>query len=682
MKETAKNIAELRGKLPAGVFLSLLTLLPLLTVGLVLLWIFSKTTKTISQDIAKQVIDQITDRTQDTVNHIFQQSVTLSDIYSDLILRRVAMTQDVADLREWQGRLIAHLRAFPDIGAITFSNPRGDSTYLMRLNNRLEWGVADSRLEGPNCTESYFDLEGNRLSTPSRVYRYDAPNRPFYLQAQTTTRPVWTDAYKWFTPEYGGDNTIYGIGYVRRVFDLDKFGQPGVEMGTISIDSTLGQLDSTLERIVSEKGSSMVLLYDGSNVEIGIASDVDDIAEQDIRSELDQLKSHDALKTSDDAPESLSIGNRRFWAQVKPINLNQAKPGRLYVLTEESIILAGTNTAQNYMIAIGLGYLLLATLLSLLLARATARPIRILRDFASRIGRGELEERVATNKVGVTKELTQLAGSLNNMAEGLQQRIELIAAKEAAEAHSKAKSAFFASMSHELRTPLNAIIGYSEMLEERAREQSRTADIEDQSKLTQASKKLHLLVSDLLDLSKIEAGRMTLKLDKVNPVSLLHEVAHECRIIADRSGNRLEVDIAPNLGTIETDSMKLYKIVENLLSNAIKFTERGVVYLLSWRVGDELTIIVSDTGIGMTRQQVDRAFEPYSANSTHHRHFGGTGLGLSLVRNYCTLLGGSVEVWSEVGKGTTFAIHIPCHPDAQNVPVFSDPVTTNSKESS
>jgi len=658
-----------RGKLPVMVMLALLTLVPLLTLGLVMLWLSVRTTTAISRDIATQVIRQITSRSAESTRNFFSQSKKISDVFCGLILQGVAPTDSRESLRQWEGRLIAHLAAFPDVAAITFSNPQGDSTYIMRVNDRLEIGLADGKEPGQNCTVRYFDLGGAPLDVPPRQYRYVALERPWYEQAKSRpvgpTQPFWTDIYKWFGPEYGVADDTMGVGYVRRVISPG-----GLELGTLSVDVKLTQIDEILKRIAGEHGSAFVSLTDANGHQISFQSSVERLDIKSIRKGIEEYRATNEGKDVRLEPEGMEIDSRRFWIQESNINIGQSRPAHLMVLTEESAVMVGATRGRDFLVMAGVGYLGLATVVSILLARSTARPVALLRDFAQRIGRGEFDQRIDTRTFGVSLEVSQLARSLNAMAEGLRQRIDLISAKEAAEAHSKAKSAFFANMSHELRTPLNAIIGYSELLEERAREENRVADIDDQSKLTQASKKLHTLVSDLLDMSKVEAGRMSLRLETVNAAHILEVVVQECRVLAQRSGTQLNVDIAPDLGTITTDPIKFGKIIENLLSNAIKFTNKGVVRVLVWRVFDEITVVVSDTGIGMTHDQIETAFEPYTQGpDSNHRSYGGTGLGLSLVRSYAALLGGTVEVWSEPGKGTTFAVHVPADSKASRGPV-------------
>jgi PAS domain S-box-containing protein len=243
---------------------------------------------------------------------------------------------------------------------------------------------------------------------------------------------------------------------------------------------------------------------------------------------------------------------------------------------------------------------------------------------------------------------------------------DLLRANEQAQAANRAKSQFLASMSHELRTPLNAIIGYSEMLEEEAADSGQSAMVPDLQKIRSAGRHLLALINDILDLSKIEAGKMELHLEPVELRGLVDDVVTTVTPLVSRNGNRLEVRAGDKLGTIRSDGMKLRQALLNLLSNAAKFTEKGTITLTADRGGaaaEEIVLTVADTGIGMSAEGMSRLFEAFSqADSSTTRKYGGTGLGLAITRRFCQLLGGDVTVDSTPGKGSRFTIRLPVEP--------------------
>ena len=229
---------------------------------------------------------------------------------------------------------------------------------------------------------------------------------------------------------------------------------------------------------------------------------------------------------------------------------------------------------------------------------------------------------------------------------------------------SRYKSEFLASMSHELRTPLNAIIGYSEMLEEEAGDLGQEGFIPDLQKIHGAGKHLLSLINNVLDLSKIEAGKMDLYLENFDVASMTQEVVATVKPLVEKNGNTLEVHYADGLGTMRADLTKLRQTLFNLLSNACKFTERGTVTLRAGREsvnGDEwISFSVRDTGIGMSPEQTSKLFQAFTqADASTTRKYGGTGLGLAISRKFCQMMGGDISVASTPGHGSTFTARLP-----------------------
>ena len=262
-----------------------------------------------------------------------------------------------------------------------------------------------------------------------------------------------------------------------------------------------------------------------------------------------------------------------------------------------------------------------------------------------------------------------LDGTIFDVTEKKILDLQLEDAKDAAESANRAKSTFLANMSHELRTPMNAIIGYSEMLAEDAEDEGHDEMVPDLEKINAAGRHLLALINDILDLSKIEAGRMELFLETFDLRLMLDEAVATVMPLITKNENKLETEFADDLGNVRVDLTKLRQALFNLLSNAAKFTEKGTISLSAAKVmrdDDEwLELSVADSGIGISADKLEAVFEEFSqADDSTTRDYGGTGLGLPISRRFCQMMGGDISVASELGKGTTFTIEIPSRVDA------------------
>jgi signal transduction histidine kinase/DNA-binding response OmpR family regulator len=266
----------------------------------------------------------------------------------------------------------------------------------------------------------------------------------------------------------------------------------------------------------------------------------------------------------------------------------------------------------------------------------------------------ELEERVATRTAELQRSFADLAQAMKTAEE----------ARHEAEAANRTKSTFLASMSHELRTPMNAIIGYSEMLMEEAEDNGDQSTLDDLKKIHSSGRHLLALINDILDLSKIEAGKMDIFIECFDIGRMISDVVATIEPLVQKNHNTLKVACPENLGSIQSDLTKVRQGLFNLLSNACKFTREGTITLRVVRQkeddGEWVLFQVCDTGIGITPEQVGRLFEAFTqADNSTTRLYGGTGLGLNITRKFCQLLGGDVSVESEPGKGSTFTIRLP-----------------------
>jgi signal transduction histidine kinase/CheY-like chemotaxis protein len=318
-----------------------------------------------------------------------------------------------------------------------------------------------------------------------------------------------------------------------------------------------------------------------------------------------------------------------------------------------------------------LGASLIAFLFSSRLQRVISQPVLSLAHTAKVVSEQKdyslRAEKRTDDEIGfLIDRFNEMLGKIEEHEKEIQEVNEqLVQSEQRARAATQAKSHFLANMSHELRTPLNAIIGYSEMLQEEAQDSGQESFIPDLKKINRSGRHLLDLINDVLDLSKIEAGKMELYLETFDIPNLLEDVSTTVQLLVQKNSNTLEVRCPANLGAMRADMTKVRQSLFNLLSNASKFTKNGKITLeaareISPTKADWIVFRVSDTGIGMTPEQQGRVFEAFSqADAATGRDFGGTGLGLTITKTFCRMMGGDVALTSEPGKGTTFIIRLP-----------------------
>jgi signal transduction histidine kinase len=315
-------------------------------------------------------------------------------------------------------------------------------------------------------------------------------------------------------------------------------------------------------------------------------------------------------------------------------------------------------------VLLGIACILIGLGATVFYARRLVKPVHALTDVTRKVASGDLSARA---EIQSGDEIETLAISFNSMTDTLQHaQNELREARDMAESANRAKSSLLANMSHEIRTPLNAILGYSEMLQEEAGELGYQEIIPDLQKINAAGKHLLGVISDVLDLSKIESGKMEFVPEPFDVSELIKDVAAAMRPQMEANGNEFGVILPPGIGTMTADKIRVRQIVYNLLSNAAKFTKGGrVTFAATESVVSGTKLIrftVQDTGIGISEPQKSRLFKDFSqADASMSRKLGGTGLGMAITRRICELMGGEITLESELGKGSVFTVTLPFH---------------------
>ena len=356
--------------------------------------------------------------------------------------------------------------------------------------------------------------------------------------------------------------------------------------------------------------------------------------------------------------------------------LGELERRQAFIAAQRSDIIDRTIDLTDRITVIGFfSSIFLTATLGYFLLSYTNTSLKRLKKGTERFGSGDLNYRI--DNIDDTGELGDLADAFNDMSDKLRNAIyDVRKARDSADDANAAKSMFLANVSHELRTPLNAIIGYSELLQDELDDTSeinRPQFQQDLGTIIQSGRELLSLIDDILDLSKIETGKMSLYCETFNPTVIIRQVCESLAPLLRNNHNELRISGLTELPELYNDAAKFRQIFTNLLSNANKFTHNGQISVSAKQVPNRpgwITFAVEDTGIGITDDQISYVFDAFAqADSSTSANYGGTGLGLAISRDFCTLMGGSITVASEIAVGSTFTVLIPTDPELTHADV-------------
>ena len=513
-------------------------------------------------------------------------------------------------------------------------------------------------------------------------FHVDQPSTAWYWMPKKTGKLTVSEPY---FDEGGSDVTMLSVNAPVSGPGGEFYGISGVDISLADMRELIKSVDISMEGENAEHASDFAYLVSPRGTIIAHPDESLMIGKGNPGVNISQLPAGAAMAAapSGDATYRETNGSERFvyWVTA-PIT------GWKVVLdVPYSTLLAPVQSLAWRLGTVGGAGLLLLVGVVALVARRVAAPLQQLTRSAAELEAGQMDRERLSPLLRRGDEVGDLGRGFTRMAEEIRKREESLAAwnanlektvaartaelkhavedaeeaREQAQEANKTKSAFLANMSHELRTPMNAIIGYSEMLLEEAEDTGEKWMEPDLQKILSSAKHLLQLINDILDLSKIEAGRMTVFLEPVNIAQTAKDVAATVEPLVAKNSNTFELQCAPAAGSMRTDLTKLRQTLFNLLSNASKFTENGKITLaIQSRPDGMVSFAVTDTGIGMTPEQMGKLFGEFvQADASTTRKYGGTGLGLAISRKFCRLLGGDITVESAPGKGSTFTAILP-----------------------
>lgn len=613
------------------------------------------------------------DNNRETIARELTQSAELHAAKIEVLLREVAQIASTTATHLSLDSDIDEAAAFEILRSNVASNPLVFGAALAFEPDEF----SGRQLFGPYVYRQGVDL--TEIVSTELDYDYTQPEWDWWHLPRKALTGAWTEPYF----DEGGGN-IYMTTFSAPFFRDGRF------IGVATIDIPLEPLKRLISSLQGDKGQRFLLLSAQQRILYSDNTDYIGRSLNDVIQELDRPDIEAAFKQA-----SIS-GNTRMlklpgWQSMHTQWINPAmiESGGWMLLSiqDEQRALAFLNQQERRAVTV-LGSVFVASVLTVwLLLVWVTKPLSNLSQAVEEVGKGNLDiliKRQSEDEIGdlaasfanMVRQLSSREATLRELNENLEVRVKertiklkslqlgLEQARDAADEANQAKSAFLANMSHELRTPMNAILGYSEMLMEEAEDLEQEDLIPDLKKIHQSGTHLLSLINDVLDLSKIESGKMEAFAEEIDLDVLMDDVCATAHPLLEKNKNVLAIERNKDLSIAYQDVTKLRQTLFNLLSNAAKFTRDGTITLRVTRTDQDdvnwLSFAVSDTGIGIAEDKIENIFEEFSqADNSTTRDFGGTGLGLAISKRFCELLGGDLSVHSELGKGSTFTILIP-----------------------
>jgi len=646
-----------RALLSIRLLVTLAVVTPIVAVSAALLWLASDTGQRIERQLSQRLVQGTSRQASHEIYEVLNDARQIGDLYR-LRLEKNIISHD--PLTGWEAIFFTTISPRPRISSLSFATPDGRAIFVMRVGSDLIAGQST----GPGqfeTTEYLLNPRGDRLGNALRTYHYDVTVRPWYQRALESKTPAWTRVYEWFDQNnvQRPEASVPSIGYVQTVYKPD-----GTLLGVVSVDVTMTTLAEVL-RASDVARDGMVAVLDADNRVLASSREVFGMTsvaplsstlkdDDDARCLRATLASHLPIEPL------LSHRVQDRYVSIKPLQPFPDIDWRLALVVPDAAINRESRALLRTMLWTGVAATAIAMVVGIVLARVVGRPIERMADDVRRAGTGD----TGLTELGLsltlptqsTRELAHLRDALHDMAGQLREQVTLRAATESAESANRARSAFFARATHELRTPLNAIIGYTELIDESEHAKNDPQTRADLARILQAGRQLLTVINNVLNLSKIEAGKLTANVTSVNISELLNETIDTARPLVQQNDNTLTLNIAPGVGTLHTDHDMLRQVLLNLLSNAARHTRHGSVQVTVDQDKTVVHLCVSDTGEGIRADALKQIFDPFFQARPDSR---GTGLGLSISRELVQLVGGQIDIESTPGRGTSVHLYYP-----------------------